>query len=524
MADYEMKDKLGSAMITGALWMGMAAFTVGPALSNSQDYIGKTVNLKDVQNLEFFESSPRQPQQPQTELTKNIESYIGVPVEGDYDKDPDLDFRMQFLDGDITYDVYVHEEADGSNIENLNHVRELVEDAMIDNGFIYVRGKLKEKGRKKFDDRTGQWVQRAKIDPFYVGSVDMETGETKPIFTEGTGSPLYTADDYEVEYMLWEPGPIRIVWSSSWHHYPYRFTPSWDWDGDGIPNWRDPAPTIFGPHTDLNHNGVIDAWDITAPGYWGWYGHYWHYYYPHSHWWHIHDHWHTHNGWHNWHNDEDRGHRGDRGHYYGPRRSFDDNAASKIRSERATRERPVRMDRDSRIVKEDGKYSIRNPADELEKRDSRDIRQQRNTRSEDTYRRVERTGRQNPDLRQRSYERTEKPEKRYEKPSEVKPQRTDRSYERRDVQRYTPPQRTNIDRRTYTTPERRSYTPPKRTNRSYTAPKRTNRSYSQPSRSNRSYTAPSKSRSSRSYSSPSRSSKPVSTPKKTSSPSRGGRR
>jgi len=37
---------------------------------------------------------------------------------------------------------------------------------------------------------------------------------------------------------------------------------NWDSDGDGIYDWTDPWPGVFGPFIDMNNNGIIDSWDI----------------------------------------------------------------------------------------------------------------------------------------------------------------------------------------------------------------------------------------------------------------------
>lgn len=484
--EYRLQDKISSALKTGALWLGITAFTFTPTFVKSQD----KVSYDEVYNKFELAVTP-QGSLEEDELTKGIESYIGVPVEGDYDKNPDLDFRMQFLDDGVLYDVYVHENADGSNIKNLNKVRELVEEAKANNSFIYVRGKLREKGKEFVDEETGQKVQRAKINPFYVGAIDMETGETKPVFTEGTGSPLYTADDYIIDYVLWEPGPVRIVWGSGWPHYPQGFFPSWDYDGDGIPNWRDPVPHIFGPYTDLNHNGVIDAWDISATGNWGWYGYYWYNYHPSSHWWFAHDHWYCHGGWYNWHHGNHHWHHNhdddhnNRGHYYGPRKGFNHSTGENIRGERQTQNKPMRLTRESRILDDGTKINItrEQPKTSLERTIGKEyLKVDPEVRKESErsvpYEKPKTTRETN--IERKTYEPRQNPVEtkerqpvtpKYERPREYRP------VERKKqdvVPQPTQPKKYDPPRITPNNNSSQSYTPPSRnTNtRSYTAPSR----------------------------------------------------
>lgn len=61
----------------------------------------------------------------------------------------------------------------------------------------------------------------------------------------------------------------------------YSSSLGWDFDHDGIINYDDPWPYIYGPYIDINGNGIVDITDWQISGYgnfmidsWAFYSHY----------------------------------------------------------------------------------------------------------------------------------------------------------------------------------------------------------------------------------------------------------
>ncbi len=296
MDGHALGNKLGNILKRGVLWAATTVFCLSTMSCYTQVAV-PYAKRRPVERVIQEKETDVQTLMEQEYTTEDARSFTAYVTKADDPNNPDLEFRMRYnAEGENDkrlYDIVVKEKADDSNEKNLERVGQ-----MLDIGdLVYVRGEYTKTG--EYSDDVGP-VEIGFMDPFYVGEVDAQTGQTTPIFTESQASKLYALEDeHLVEYLLWEPSGVIIDLDLNWRYYPSYFdwNPSWDWDGDGIMNWRDPWPHSFGPYVDTNHNGRIDAWDIRAGGSWGWYGWYWQDFYHHDMWWHMHDHMYGYGGW-----------------------------------------------------------------------------------------------------------------------------------------------------------------------------------------------------------------------------------
>jgi len=288
MEEYSRLDKLVSGgkrlFVTALAGLTLASFNVAAAPSTSYNMNPDPQSMGQISVLD-----------------DNIRTIIVTPERGDDPRDPDLSFAGFYSDGEEVSSVIVSELWDGSkeHRKTLEFAGEMVEEALASNMTgnpkeLYIRGEMQ---RKTATSRNGDFIEYTRMDPYYMGIIDPETGEVKPTFVDGKDSKLYKEKDGKrVEYMLWEPTGYRIVWSQNWNHYPgwSNWSPTWDSDGDGVPNYRDPHPYRYDFYVDVNHNGIDDRWDINFDGA---YGYYWINFYDTNQWWHMHDHVYVSGGW-----------------------------------------------------------------------------------------------------------------------------------------------------------------------------------------------------------------------------------
>jgi hypothetical protein len=207
------------------------------------------------------------------------DEFIGTPIIGDYDDNPDLDFVLEVVDGDRVFKIDVHEDAEPGNQDLIEKVRQKV-------NFMEDRYTLRVIGyySSEFKSREKEY---GFLDLKCIVFFDEETGSEEAYFTDAKDSEFYTEGDVTIIYA---PGHhYRTI------HYPRYARPWWDTDGDGIPDRYDPWPLSYDIWYDYNLNFIPDwydpyyidyypYWSHWNLGFWAgyrWYTPYYHrYYYP----------------------------------------------------------------------------------------------------------------------------------------------------------------------------------------------------------------------------------------------------
>ena len=173
------------------------------------------------------------------------DEFVGMPIMGDYDDNPDLDFVLQVNDGERVFKVEAHEAAGDGNRDLLETVRKRIND-LEDKQSLRVIGYYRP-------EYKGQDKEYGFLDLKCIVFIDNTSGQEEAYFTDPQDSRYYQSADVTVVYA---PGHhlSRI-------HYPRYCSPWWDGDADGIPNRYDPWPFSYDIWYDNNYNFVPDWYD-----------------------------------------------------------------------------------------------------------------------------------------------------------------------------------------------------------------------------------------------------------------------
>ena len=173
------------------------------------------------------------------------DEFIGVPIVGDYDDNPNLDFILEVRDGDRTFKVEVHEDVNSSNREAIDLIRKRINE-MEDMKQLRVIGYYSPEYR-------GASKEYGFMDLKCVIFFDEETGYEEAYFTDARESRYY------------DNGDVTVVYAPGHHYngvyYPRYCSPWWDIDGDGIPNRYDLWPMTYDVWYDYNLNYIPDWYD-----------------------------------------------------------------------------------------------------------------------------------------------------------------------------------------------------------------------------------------------------------------------
>ena len=185
------------------------------------------------------------------------DEFIGTPIIGDYDDNPDLDFILEVVDGDRVFKIDVHEDAGPGNQELIEKVRGKV-------NFMEDRHTLRVIGYYSSEFKTGE-KEYGFLDLKCIVFYDEETGTEEAYFTDAKDSEFYTEGD------------VTIVYAPGHHyqtiHYPRYARPWWDTDGDGIPDRYDPWPLSYDLWYDYNLNYIPDWYDPYYIDYYPYWSH-----------------------------------------------------------------------------------------------------------------------------------------------------------------------------------------------------------------------------------------------------------
>ena len=185
------------------------------------------------------------------------DEFIGTPIIGDYDDNPDLDFVLEVVDGDRVFKIDVHEDAGPDNQELIEKVRGKV-------NFMEDRYTLRVIGyySSEFKSREKEY---GFLDLKCIVFFDEETGSEEAYFTDAKDSEFYTEGD------------VTIIYAPGHHyqtiHYPRYARPWWDTDGDGIPDRYDPWPLSYDLWYDYNLNYIPDWYDPYYIDYYPYWSH-----------------------------------------------------------------------------------------------------------------------------------------------------------------------------------------------------------------------------------------------------------
>jgi hypothetical protein len=469
-----LTDKVRSGLNTAVLVGSMALLPLTGCYTSTTMYDNKTSSQKTQVNQE-----------------QDTRSFVGRPAALLHHSDGDLEFELESYDEfeQKNYKINIYEDADKSNIENLNLIRSWIKESLKDtNAEFRVEG-FYDKKREKLRYEEGN------MNPFAVIRLEKVFDDStwknfeEVAWTDGKDSKMYNDKDENtiiIFNQVYTPG------HSIWHvHYPIGFYPRWDVDGDGIPNRFDPWPTTPGPWFNENHNHMWDWYDPYYPGvYWNYWGNFWGYttfdfIIP---WRNHYDNHHHHDGhkYKDRHNNIIRIRNDFGGRNPGIRNPGDKNPRFRdpflkdpklIRNyeDRKIREREIIKDRDP--LKEREIIRNRDPLKEKDSKRERDPIINRDPKNKDLERRIED---KKPPIRKEEERKqdTYKPE--YNPPNKDKEKKQD-TYK----PQYTPPKR-ETERKTETRKEEeRRYVPPKEnTPREYTprneTPKSPGREYTPP--------------------------------------------
>ena len=200
------------------------------------------------------------------------DEFIGTPIVGDYDDNPDLDFMLEVVDGDMVFKINVHEDAGEGNQELVEKIRQKI-------NFMEDRQSLRVIGYYSSEFRSTD-KEYGFLDLKCIVFFDEETGLEDAYFTDGNDSKFYTEGDVTVVYA---PGHhYRTV------YYPRYASPWWDSDWDGIPDRYDPWPFSYDIWYDYNLNYIPDWYDPYYVNYYPYWSHWnlsfwagYHWYTPH---------------------------------------------------------------------------------------------------------------------------------------------------------------------------------------------------------------------------------------------------
>jgi hypothetical protein len=186
------------------------------------------------------------------------DEFIGVPIVGDYDDDPALDFMIEVRDADRTFKVEVHEDVNDSNREAIDRIRNRINQMEDEQQQLRVIGYYSPEYR-------GKNKEYGFMDLKCVIFFDKATGYEEAFFTDAKESRFY--DD----------GDVTVIYAPGHHYssvyYPRYSTPWWDTDGDGIPDRYDPWPMTYDTWYDYNFNGVPDWYDPYYCSYYPYWNH-----------------------------------------------------------------------------------------------------------------------------------------------------------------------------------------------------------------------------------------------------------
>lgn len=215
------------------------------------------------------------------EVVKGYTQFEAIPITGDMTPNyPDLDFKVSVCDEDGNEKIlYVTEEGDRTNLRLLRRVERKLENAFQNQDVVRIGGYYSETvfppGHYSSNDIHGEMA----LD--YIGFFNPTTGQEEIFFTDPPNDEFYNDAEDFILFKLYSPGhSIRHI------YYPTAiignpFHPSWDIDGDGIPNFYDPNPRIpnWTSWDDWNFNGIPDWYDPFYMGnynywhHWDWGGH-----------------------------------------------------------------------------------------------------------------------------------------------------------------------------------------------------------------------------------------------------------
>ncbi len=185
------------------------------------------------------------------------DEFIGTPIIGDYDDNPDLDFVLEVVDGDRVFKINVHEDAGEGNQELIEKIRRKI-------NFMEDRHTLRVIGyySSEFKSREKEY---GFLDLKCIVFYDEETGTEEAYFTDARDSEFYTEGD------------VTIIYAPGHHyqtvHYPRYARPWWDTDGDGIPDRYDPWPLSYDLWYDYNLNYIPDWYDPYYIDYYPYWSH-----------------------------------------------------------------------------------------------------------------------------------------------------------------------------------------------------------------------------------------------------------
>ena len=237
-----MKNRIGSNLLRiplAAILFSMISFTTGCSA-----YYQRTVVADNRATYTPAENA-------------QADEFIGTPIIGDYDDNPDLDFVLEVQDGDQRFKIEVHEDVNDSNRELIDKIRTQINE-MEDRGMIRVVGYYNSEFR-------GKNKEYGFLDMKMVVFFDGDQGTETAYFTDPTESRFYDQGDVTV---IFAPG-------HRYNHvyYPRYTDPWWDSDGDGIPNTYDPWPLSYDVWYDYNLNGLPDWYDPYYCDYYPYWSH-----------------------------------------------------------------------------------------------------------------------------------------------------------------------------------------------------------------------------------------------------------
>ena len=187
----------------------------------------------------------------------DADEFIGTPIIGDYDDNPDLDFVLEVVDGDRVFKINVHEDAGEGNQELIENIRRKI-------NFMEDRNTLRVIGYYSSEFKNNE-KEYGFLDLKCVVFYEEETGSEEAYFTDVNDSRYYTEGD------------VTIIYAPGHHYrsvsYPRYSRPWWDTDGDGIPNRYDPWPLSYDTWYDYNLNYIPDWYDPYYVDYYPYWSH-----------------------------------------------------------------------------------------------------------------------------------------------------------------------------------------------------------------------------------------------------------
>lgn len=153
------------------------------------------------------------------------DEFVGVPILGDYDQNPDLDFVLEVVDGDRTFKIKVHQKAGKQNRKLLDELRARINES-VDKNPVRVVGYYSS-------EYKGPENEYGFLDLKTVVFYDESSGKELAYFTDGKDA-RFEESGYR------EEKEVTVLYAPVYNYHPFPTPRYYDPWAYSINTWYDP--------------------------------------------------------------------------------------------------------------------------------------------------------------------------------------------------------------------------------------------------------------------------------------------